>query len=202
MENLIDAFDRLALKYEHNRASFETTQILNEFVISLPIRKGSILDLGCGSGTPVSRFFLDRKWEVHGVDFSQKMLELAKQHTPEMHTSLCDMRHFSAPDNMYDAVVAVYSFFHVPLDCQSDLLMRIQKMLKPGGRFLMTYATKDYTGEDTFDGYKEFMGEMLYYGHDTPEVLHAKLSDAGLHTIYQEDCTINGEVFRWITCEK
>ncbi|HOC59654.1 MAG TPA: hypothetical protein PKN70_06880, partial [Smithellaceae bacterium] len=46
--------------------------------------------------------------------------------------------------------------------------------LRPGGKLLFTYATKEYTGADIFNGFKKFMGENLFYSHTTPENLSGK----------------------------
>lgn len=202
MEALAQTYDRLADKYHAQRGNFEITHLISDFYLALHKANGTLLDLGCGTGSPTATFFLERDWDVHGVDISKGMLELAARITPKMKCTHCDMCSFSAEEASYDGVCAIYSFFHVPLESQASLLARIARLLKPEGKLLMTYATDAYTGKPRFDGTMEFMGERLYYGHETPEILHAQLNDAGLKLLHEEDHCIGGETFRWILCEK
>lgn len=54
-----------------------------------------------------------------------------------------------------------------------------ERVLKPGGRLLLTLATREYTGQDEFDGEMEFLVRRLPYSHDWPEVALGKLQAAG-----------------------
>ncbi|HRT04805.1 MAG TPA: methyltransferase domain-containing protein, partial [Kiritimatiellia bacterium] len=86
---LRDIYDEFAATYEANRGLFDMNPVLEPFFAGLGREKGRLLDLGCGAGEPFPRFFLERGWEVVGVDFSKKMLHLAAQYAPGMHT-ICD----------------------------------------------------------------------------------------------------------------
>ena len=83
-------------------------------------------------------------------------------------TVCADMRNICFEPAKFDAVTAVYSLFHVPKTDHRPLFDNIFRCLKPAGRFLFTYATKQYTGQDSFEGYRDFLGEQLFYSHKTP----------------------------------
>ena len=142
---------------------FDMEEVLHPFYKCLGIEKGKLLDLGCGAGEPFARFFIDRGWKVTGVDFSKGMLELASTYVPEMETIQADMCEVEFEPNQFEAITAIYSLFHVSSKEHATLFDKIYRWLRPKGKALFTYATKEYTGSDEFDGYKEFMKQKLYY---------------------------------------
>ena len=170
-KTLCEIYNSFAATYEQNRGLFDMTEVLDHFYNLLEIKKGSLLDLGCGAGEPFARFFADKGWQVTGVDFSEKMLTMATKYVPEMKTVCKDMRDVDFAPQSFDAITAVYSLFHVPRADHLSLFEKMHSWLNPRGRALFTYATKEYTGSDEFDGYKEFLGEQLYYSHKTHDGL-------------------------------
>ena len=195
-------YDGFAQTYEKNRGLFDMTEVFNSFYEQLIPQKGNLLDLGCGAGEPFPRLFIDCGWKVTGVDFSGKMLALASQYVPEMKTIKADMLEVDFEPNQFDAITAIYSLFHVPRAKHAALFKKFYQWLIPQGKVLFTYATKEYTGQTEFDGYKEFMGQELYYSHKKPEKLYADLEEIGFNIeskIYRE---IGGETFLWVTISK
>lgn len=195
-------YDGFAETYHQNRGVFDVGAVLEDFYARLPAAPGHLLDLGCGAGEPVGRFFLDRDWAVTGADFSEKMLALAGRYAPGMKTVRGDMRTLEFPAAAFDAVAAFYSLFHLPTRDHADLFARMFGWLKPGGKCVFTYATQAYTGAPEFDGTKEFMGNALYYGHKTPEALHQDLVEAGFSVEDASYREIGGETFLWVTAGK
>jgi cyclopropane fatty-acyl-phospholipid synthase-like methyltransferase len=195
-------YDQFAQTYEENRGLFDMTEVFNSFYERLGPQKGNLLDLGCGAGEPFPRLFIDRGWKVTGVDFSGKMLALASKYVPEMKTIKADVRAVEFEPNQFDAITAIYSLFHVPSVDHLALFEKLYQWLDPQGKVLFTYATKEYTGQIEFDGYKEFMGQKLYYSHKNPEKLYVDLEKIGFNIesrIYRE---IGGETFLWVTVSK
>jgi ubiquinone/menaquinone biosynthesis C-methylase UbiE len=119
-----------------------------------------VLDLGCGNGAKISR--LAERFEVVGVDISERQLELARAAVPEAAFVQADFTTLDFPAEAFDAVTALYSIVHVPRDEQPDLLSRIMRWLKPGGLFLASMS--HVGGEDRTD---EWLGvEMFFSGFD------------------------------------
>ncbi len=162
---------------------------------------GHLLDLGCGAGEPWAKYFVDRGWQVTGVDFSKSMLDHAARYVPEMNRIEGDIRKVRFEKNMFNAVSAVYSLFHVPQKDHGRLFENIYRWLVPGGEFLFTYATQEYTGQLEFDGYKEFMGQSLYYSHTSPANLNDLLKESGFTVESTQYLDIGDEVFLWVTAK-
>ena len=98
--------------------------------------------------------------------------------------------------------ILVYSLFHVPREDHSALFGKLFRWLNPGGRLLFTYATKEYTGQDEFEGYKEFLGRPLFYSHTTPLKLRRQLEVAGFACDSASYRDIGGETFLWIMVQR
>ena len=200
--SLQEIYDSFAATYEKSRGLFDMSAVLNSFYGCLNVKKGRLLDLGCGAGEPFARFFVDHGWTVTGVDFSGQMLALAARYVPEMKTIYADMREVEfAPDN-FEAITAIYSLFHIPKNDHTALLTKFYRWLCPGGKVLFTYATKEYTGSNEFDGYKEFLGQELYYSHKSPAALYTDLENTGFNVESRDYRKIGGETFLWVTVSK
>lgn len=199
---LRDIYDGFAETYEASRGLFDMSHILGPFFSGLGLEAGRLLDLGCGAGEPFPRYFLDRGWEVYGVDFSKKMLHLATQYAPEMHAICDDMLQVDFDPEHFNAITCIYSLFHIPRDRHPDLFARFHRWLRPGGKILFTYATREYTGQDEFEGVKEFMGQEMFYSHTTPDNLRTQLESIGLTVESAMLREIGGETFLWVTVQK
>jgi ubiquinone/menaquinone biosynthesis C-methylase UbiE len=203
MQNdLQKVYDRFAETYDKNRNLFDMTDVIADFYKRLHCPAGRLLDLGCGAGEPFPAFFIQQGWQVTGVDFSSRMLEMAHCYQPGMKTIFADIREVEFPDEQFDAVTAIYCLFHIEYQKHEQIFQKIHRWLKPGGKSLFTYATKEYTGAEVFSGYKEFMGEQLFYSHTTPDSLSATLRSAGFTIESAQYCRIGGETFLWVTITK
>jgi len=201
-EEMKQAYNRLAATYDANRGLFDMSSIFRDFFALLGKQKGHLLDLGCGAGEPIPGYFLEKGWQVTGVDFSEKMLELAKRYQAGMKTTLADITSVGFPEAEFDAIISVYVLFHIEKEKHPHVFSNIYKWLKPGGKALFTYAGKEYTGSDTFSGYIEFMEERLFYSHLSPAGLRRVLQDTGFHIHSITRLEIGGETFLWVTVEK
>jgi len=201
-KTLQEIYDGFADTYEANRGAFDISPILDAFYARLGTHGGALLDLGCGAGEPVARYFIDNGWTVTGVDFSSRMLEHAGKYAPEMTTLHGDVRAVDFAPESFDAVTATYSLFHLPAEDHGALFNKVRDWLKPGGGFLFTYATREYTGSDSFSGYKQFLDTPLYYSHKTPDGLQADLKSADLAVEALNYHDIGGETFLWVTVKK
>jgi len=203
MDNDLKAvYNRFAEKYQDNRETFDMSEIFNDFFNKLDTKNGELLDLGCGTGDAFPKLFITKGWNVTGVDFSEKMLALAKKYQPEMKTILSDIAEYDIPQMKFDAITGIYSLFHIEQVKHRELFTKIFKGLRSGGKALFTYAGKEYTGAETFDGNIEFMGESLFYSHTTPEKLSKMLKDIGFSNITIDRHEIGGETFLWVTVNK
>ena len=194
-------YDDLAETYAAGRYLFDTMPILREFAGLLP-PGARVLDAGCGTGEPVARYFVNRGDAVTGIDVSERMLALARRQVPEATFQRMDLRALDFPPASFDAIAAVYVVFHLPRAEHAGLFAGFAWVLKPGGALLLTLATREYTGQDEFDGEMEFLGRRLPYSHDRPAVALGKLAAAGLAVVSTRRIETGGETFYWVIARK
>lgn len=120
-----------------------------DFILSgLNIPKGSvILDLACGQGE-ICVELARRGYSVVGYDLSVFQLAMAGDHAQQARQKINflqgDMREM-AFDEMFDAIICWdTSFGYFEDDKNLEVLQRIKKALKPGGRFLLDIMNRDF----------------------------------------------------------
>jgi ubiquinone/menaquinone biosynthesis C-methylase UbiE len=107
--------------------------------------KGKLLDLGCGSG----RHFLKKDdLAVYGVDFSEKMLELAKKDSSkkgiEVELKLMKDEEIPYPDEFFDSVLCIAVLHCVETkEKRKKLLEEIKRVLKKGGKAMIQVWSKN-----------------------------------------------------------
>lgn len=153
-------------------------RFLDELVSRLPAG-ARVLDLGCGNGDKISR--LGDRFEVIGVDMSQRQLELARAAVPGATFIQADFAELDFPAETFDAVTAFYSLLHVPQDEQFALLGLIKNWLKPGGLFL---ASMSHLGGP--DRVEEWLGVDMFFSGFDAETNRRLVRDAGFELLIEE----------------
>ena len=163
-------YERHAAEFDAQRSKRLHERVwLERFAERLP-EGAAILDLGCGTGEPVTSWFAERGFRVTGVDIAEAMLDLARQRFPEGDWRRADMRSLDLGER-FDGIIAWHSFFHLTREEQRDTLPRLADHLVPGGVMLLTVGPED--------------GEVV--GHVAGEpVYHASLSPAEYRGLLRE----------------
>ena len=108
----------------------------------------AVLDLGCGAGRHVI-YLTQLGFRVCGTDISETGLGAtrawlaAEKLTAHLHLS--DMTALPHPDAHFDAVISMYVIYHNPLGNIQRTVAEIERVLRPGGRALLTLiSTRGY----------------------------------------------------------
>jgi SAM-dependent methyltransferase len=147
----------------------------------------TVLDLGCGTGSPIAKYIVQKGFRVVGIDQSKQMLEIAKSEVPEaefIHGDMVEMR-FA---DKFAAAVAWDSVFHVERKRHSEVFSRLADSLEGGARLLLSIGGSDaHPGvEDSADansGGEGFTSEMFgytfFYSGYEPQVTRGLLEAEG-----------------------
>ena len=125
---------------------------------------GRVLDVGCGSGEPIARYFVEQGYHVTGVDAVDEMLDIARTRLPGMTWLQQDMRRLDLGEQ-FDIVIAWDSFFHLNRDDQRAMFERFRRHTAPRGVLMFTSGVTEgeAVGGDMF-------GDLLYHASlDTVE---------------------------------
>lgn len=97
----------------------------------------SVLDLGCGSGEPITAWFTARGDRVTGVDGAAAMISEFRTRVPSAEAIRADMRGLSL-GRRFDVLVAFNSFFHLSPRDQRGMFPTFAAHAASGARLLFT----------------------------------------------------------------
>jgi ubiquinone/menaquinone biosynthesis C-methylase UbiE len=103
--------------------------------------RGRLLNIGCAHGPDFVPF--KEAFELHGIDFSSKMLELARKYAEKYAFSAnlveADARHLPYTDNSFDWAIAVATYHHIEEGAgRLQAFKELYRVLQPGGEAFIT----------------------------------------------------------------
>lgn len=138
-------YDDVAETYAAERSEDgRGSEILDRFLASLP-ESARVLDAGCGQGTPVLRRS-SASATTTGVDLSRTQLGLAAENAPRASLVQGDVTDLPVRDGAFDAVTAYHSLIHVPLAEHQAAIDEFARVLRPGGRLLLSEGPDEWCG--------------------------------------------------------
>jgi SAM-dependent methyltransferase len=175
-DRIIDFYQRHSATWDKERwRSLFEKPWLDRFLALVP-RGGSILDLGCGSGEPIARFFLEGGYRLTGVDSSPSMIDLCRSRFPHATFVVADMRTLSLPER-FDGILAWDSTFHLRQDDQRRMFPLFRRHAAPGAALMFTSGPRG--GEAIGSMY----GEPLYHASLAPDEYRALLDEHGFTVV-------------------
>jgi cyclopropane fatty-acyl-phospholipid synthase-like methyltransferase len=125
--------------------------------------EATVLDVGCGSGIPITQVLIEEGLDVYAVDASPSLTAAFRDHfpdTPIACEAVEDSRFFN---RSFDAIVAWGLVFLLPADTQVDLLRRLAAVLTSGGRLLFTSPSQVCMWTDVMTGRQsQSLGAKVY----------------------------------------
>ena len=94
-----------------------------------------VLDVGCGDG---ARTLANLPPGSVGLDVSRRGLELAAETVPDARLVHGEMSALPFAADRFDAITAYHAVFHVERERHPDVYDEFARVLRPGGRLLMT----------------------------------------------------------------
>ncbi len=103
------------------------------------IKEGDrILDEGCGNGRALE-MMKDLKVEYIGIDFSEKLLEIARKKYPDFKFVKGNIVNLPFPDNYFDIVFSIAVLHHIPSEeLREKMISEVKRVLKPRGKFILS----------------------------------------------------------------
>jgi ubiquinone/menaquinone biosynthesis C-methylase UbiE len=134
-----EGWERVANKYDSTWSS-STRQFIPPLLDAADVSgKMAILDVGCGPGY-VSAAASERGAVPIGLDFSAKMIAIAKKMFPRIEFRQGDAQDLPFADSNFDRVVANFALLH--LAKPERAMAEAARVLKTGGRFAFTTWAK------------------------------------------------------------
>lgn len=169
--SLRDVYARQAANWDSQRGRQLFERGWLQRVLAATSENDTVIDVGCGAGEPIARYFIENRRKVCGVDFARPMLDIAASRFPQERWIESDMRALDLGER-FAALVAWDSFFHLTADEQRSSIPRLCRHVRTGGPLLVTVGPRAGEAMGTVGG------EAVY---------HASLSIEEYTTLFQAE---------------
>jgi SAM-dependent methyltransferase len=181
------AFDLIGKRYDESFVERDIQVAEGQWLIEQLAPGARVLDLGCGSGLPTSKQLVDAGMDVVGVDESEVMLDLAREHAPGAQYLHQDMREVAALGE-FDAVVAFFALLMISKAEIAGLLAQLHGQLRGEKLLVVSMVHGDF---DEFP--ISFLGAPTKVSGYPPDALRAAVTDAGFEVISLAEHEIQAE---------
>jgi SAM-dependent methyltransferase len=113
---------------------------------------GTVLDLACGTGIPISKTLIDRGFRVYGIDASPTLVAAFRARFPNVPIEYSAIEDSLFFNQKFDAVIAWGLFFLLDAKAQHRLIPKITGVLRQGGKLLFTAPSQICSWRDALTG--------------------------------------------------
>ncbi len=155
-------------------------------------KQGNILDLGSGAGRHLTKM---KNGKMYLVDFSEKMIELAKKRAKEKKIdaefAVADLTALPFEDNFFDSAIAIAVFHCIKGEKNREkAAMELFRVMKKGAKAEIAVWNKDSKRFIKSEKEKEIKwrdkGARYYYLFDEREI-HNLFKNAGFKIVSREE---------------
>ncbi len=140
----------------------------------------TLLDLGCGTGTPVAAAIIARGHRVLGVDQAAAMLAHARREFPKQRWIEARLESYACAEP-YQGALLWDSLFHLERQWHAVVLGRVIAGLPRDGRLMLT------SGGSANEAFVDHMFDQpFFYDSHPPEVLRELLLTQGTRILVEE----------------
>lgn len=157
---IASAYDLLAERWSDDqfRGSHGLVPLRRALAFLGSAADGWALNVGCGCNTRFNPVLRARGLRIEAIDVSARMVAMARAADPDVLLHQADICAW-APPRQYALILAWDSLWHVPLDQQQSVLLKLMSALQAGGVLLFTAGGLEGANEHT----DATMGPSLYY---------------------------------------
>jgi cyclopropane fatty-acyl-phospholipid synthase-like methyltransferase len=147
---------------------------VRKWVQTLP-KNSDVLDLGCGSGIPISKVIMDEGMNVYGIDASVTLCNAFQKNFPNVPVACESIEDSGFFNRKFDAIISWGLVFLLSKEVQEKVINKSAEVLQPGGKFLFTAPSQQIVWKDVMTGH-----DSLSLGREKYNEL---LSESGLKLI-------------------
>jgi len=124
---------------------------VREWARALP-RGAAVIDIGCGSGLPLSKVLVGEGLNVYAIDAAPSLVEAFRHNLPETPVACESVEESSFFNRRFDGVLAWGLMFLLMPEAQRSLIRSMADILVPGGRLLFTSPPEPIVWNDAMTG--------------------------------------------------
>lgn len=152
----IRSYDEISEKWDEIRSNQEINQCVVAFASFLK-KNSYILDIGCGTGSPIDTYLTSNNFKVLGIDSSKEMIKIAKSKNIT-NAKFINIDFFSFKSKRkFDAIIAFDSLWHINYSKQEKIYKKLANLIKPNGYLMFT------CGKNDDERYGTMLNKKFYY---------------------------------------
>lgn len=177
LESVVRDYNDIALEYCNEFCDIEVyNSVIDKWLQT--IKKGYILDVGCGGGNNCQYINNKEEFNAYGIDFSEGMIKEARKRYPNIKVEKMDMCNLLFPNQTFDGILSNKSLIHIPTELVSQALKEFKRVLKNNGKLLLILS--DGSGEEMVEEpYREGQNIYVYVKHYTVDEISLVLKENG-----------------------
>ena len=176
----IDTYNEIAQEYEKEFGNdYSDTPYIDIFLNYLDGKK--VLDIGCGVGN-LTKYILDKGFNVDGIDLSEEMLNIAKSKYDDINFLQMNMKDIIL-DKKYDGIMLAYSLFHLTKQEVLEVLPKYYSLLNNKGKMLLILQSGK--GEQVIDEPLK-NGLKMFINYYSLEEIREVLEDNNFKILYTD----------------
>ncbi|MFZ2523224.1 MAG: class I SAM-dependent methyltransferase [Minisyncoccia bacterium] len=156
-----------------------------------------VLDVGCGGGVK-TKYISNKGFKVLGIDFSEKMIEIAKRENPDQTFKVLDVYNIDKFEKTFDGIFAQAVLLHIPKSRVIEVLTKIKSRLNDGGYlYVALKALNEDKEEEKVVKENDYGYEYeRFFSYYTLGELRKYFKDVGLEILWEK--VSNSEFNGWI----
>ncbi len=194
-DRIIGHYERHARDWDadRQRAAWNDKPWHERFAALLPAG-ASVLDLGCGSGSPVAAYMARRGLRVTGVDSSPSFISICRERLPGHEWLAGDMRTLGL-GRAFDGILAWDSFFHLTPEDQCRMFAVFARHATPSCVLMFN------SGHAHGERIGSYRGDPLYHASLDADEYRGLLDGIGFEVVEHavEDWRTGGGRTVWLT---
>jgi SAM-dependent methyltransferase len=155
MTDPTNGYEGIAAEFLAGRGRAPSTGVgakaVREWASTLP-RGAAVIDLGCGSGIPITRELVIQNLNVYAVDASPSMVNAFRRNFPKIPVACESVQESLFFIRRFDAVLSWGLMFLLLPEQQRHLIQRFADILVPGGLLLFTSPPEPVVWSDAMTG--------------------------------------------------
>ena len=155
MRDRSNGYEGVAAQFLAGRGRAPSTGIgaraVREWARKLPPR-AVVIDLGCGSGLPITKVLVEAGLDVYAVDAAPSMVDAFRRNFPQIPIACEPVGESSFFERMFDGAIAWGLMFLLRPEEQQHLIRRVAEKLVPNGSLLFTSPAQPVVWKDVMTG--------------------------------------------------
>jgi SAM-dependent methyltransferase len=186
-DGLRDTYDRIAGDWARDHESDTWWRACTARFASLLPDGARLLDAGCGSGQK-AKFFQDLGLRVMGIDFSERLLDIARQTATASDFRLLDLRDIGTLSEEFEGVFAQASLLHIPKAETFAVIEGMVSRLVPRGLlYVAVKAQRAGSPEEEIVAESDYGYDYeRFFSYYTLDEMRAYLDRLGLSLVHAE----------------